>query len=97
MSCSCGLKISDQLPFFSQQFDSIEKISGPCATAHPVIFMTPQEYKSLRKKIGSQQIVADLLGVTRSLIGYRENDKARITNEAAIAIRFLAANSQMNA
>lgn len=52
--------------------------------------MKPEKYKELRKKIGSQEKVAALLGVTRSLLGYRENGKARITEEAAIAIRFLA-------
>ena len=59
--------------------------------------MTPEEYKGLRKRVGSQEVVADLLGVTRQLISAREKNNARITEEAAIAIRFLAGNSQANA
>lgn len=52
--------------------------------------MTPTEYKSLRQQVGTQQQAAALLGVTRQLISAREKGGARITEEAAIAIRNLA-------
>lgn len=51
--------------------------------------MTPEEYKTLREKVGTQPRVADLLGVSRPTIARREAG-GRITEEAAIAIRELA-------
>lgn len=51
--------------------------------------MNPAEYKELRQKVGTQEAVADLLGVTRQLISAREKNAARITEEAAIALREL--------
>jgi DNA-binding XRE family transcriptional regulator len=52
--------------------------------------MNPQEYETTRKLVGTQQDAADRLGVTRQLISAREKGTARITEEAAIAIRELA-------
>lgn len=52
--------------------------------------MNAEEYKALRKGIGSQARVAELLGVTRQLISAREKGAARLTEESAIAIRELA-------
>lgn len=51
--------------------------------------MTPAEYKAERKKRGSQEKVAALLGVARSTVERRESDKMEITHEAALAIRSL--------
>jgi len=48
--------------------------------------MTAKKYKKLRKSLGTQQEVAELLGVTRGLIGLRETRKANITTEASIAM-----------
>lgn len=59
--------------------------------------MTPEEYKKLREAIGTQQDAAEFLGVTRQLISAREKDSARITKEAAIAIRELARTTKKNA
>lgn len=51
--------------------------------------MSPQEYKALREKVGNQDQVAGLLGLSRPTISRREVG-GRITEEAAIAIRELA-------
>jgi transcriptional regulator with XRE-family HTH domain len=48
--------------------------------------MTAKKYKKLRKSLGTQREVAELLGVTRGLIGLRETRKANITMEASIAM-----------
>jgi|GEM_PF-1803232 len=53
--------------------------------------MTPAQYKSLRKKVGTQHEVAYLLGVSRPTIARREAPNGRITGEAAIAILSLPA------
>lgn len=53
--------------------------------------MTPVEYKALRCKLGLTQAgLAAVLGVTRKTINARENG-AKITEEAALAIRSLSA------
>ena len=51
--------------------------------------MTPAQYKSLRKKIGTQHEAAALLGVSRPTIARREAPGGRITEEAALALRKL--------
>lgn len=52
--------------------------------------MTSTEYKALREKLGlTQAELAALLGVTRKTINARENG-AKITEEAALALRMLA-------
>ena len=55
--------------------------------------MSPAQYKSLRKKVGTQHDVAALLGVSRPTIARREAPNGRITEEAAIAILSLPALS----
>lgn len=52
--------------------------------------MTAAEYRELRARVGTQQEVADLLGVTRQLISSREQAGSRISLEAGIALRELA-------
>ena len=52
--------------------------------------MSPEKYETTRKLVGTQQDAADRLGVTRQLISAREKGTARITDEAALAIRELA-------
>jgi len=54
--------------------------------------MTAQEYKAIRESIGTPTQVASLLGVSRMTIHNRESGKL-ITEEAALAIRALAASS----
>ena len=55
--------------------------------------MTPNEYKSLRERLGLTQAgLALRLGVSRRTIISRETG-ARITEEAALAIRALAAGT----
>ena len=52
--------------------------------------MTPVEYKALRCKLGLTQAgLAAVLGVTRKTVNSRENG-AKITEEAALAIRSLS-------
>lgn len=56
--------------------------------------MTPAEYKALREKLGLTQAgLAALLGVTRKTINARENG-AKITEEAALAIRALSSPNE---
>lgn len=52
--------------------------------------MTPETYKTLRKRLGTQAEVAALLGVARATVNRRENGKEPITREAALAIQALA-------
>ena len=54
--------------------------------------MRPSEYKAIRESIGTPTQVAALLGVSRMTIHNRESGKL-ITEEAALAIRALAASS----
>lgn len=51
------------------------------------------EYKSLRESIGTPTEVARLLGISRMTIHNRESGKL-ITEEAALAIRALAASAR---
>lgn len=53
--------------------------------------MTATEYKAIRESIGTPTQVAALLGVSRMTIHNRESGKL-ITEEAALAIRALAAS-----
>jgi DNA-binding transcriptional regulator YiaG len=53
--------------------------------------MTPSEYKALRQKLGTQQQVADLLGVHRVTIADREAGRKPISREAAAALSWTAA------
>src|SRR5437667_8276208 len=70
------------------------------AAAHPIktdalnlygrlYFMTPEEYKMLRKEIGTQTKVARLLGVSRTTIWQRETGGRTINREAELAIESL--------
>lgn len=52
--------------------------------------MTPEQYRTHREQIGTQERVAGLLGLKRLAIVRRENGETRITEEAAIAIAELA-------
>ena len=56
--------------------------------------MTSSQYKKARKRLGSQEAVAKLLGVARSTVERREAGKMVITKEAAIAIRALGLASK---
>jgi transcriptional regulator with XRE-family HTH domain len=50
---------------------------------------TQQEYKELRKKRGTQQQVADMLGIDRITIVRRERLPRPITTEAWLAMNAL--------
>lgn len=52
--------------------------------------MTPEEYKALREKVGSQAKAAELLDVHKQTISDRERGVAPIDGEAAVAMRCLA-------
>ena len=54
--------------------------------------MTAAEYKAIREAIGTPTQVAALLGVSRMTLHNREVGK-KITEEAALAIRALAAST----
>lgn len=58
--------------------------------------MTPETYKTLRKRLGTQAEVAALLGVARASVNRRENGKKPITREAALAIQALAGAKKAN-
>jgi len=59
--------------------------------------MNSEEYKKLRKETGMiQKDLAEKLGVTRKTITDRERGAAKITEEAALAIRQIASDSQQN-
>lgn len=51
--------------------------------------MTGAEYKSERKKRGTQTQVAALLGVMQSTISDRETGRREITKEAELALKSL--------
>jgi DNA-binding XRE family transcriptional regulator len=53
--------------------------------------MQPKQYQSLRKKIGTQQHAADLLGVNRVTVAERETGRQPIDAEAEYAICYVAA------
>lgn len=48
--------------------------------------MSPNEYKSIRQRLGTQAEVAARLGVARSTVAHREGGGMPITTEAALAI-----------
>jgi DNA-binding XRE family transcriptional regulator len=48
--------------------------------------VTAQRYRELREDIGSQNLVAKLLGVDKRTIQRRENGELKITREAELAI-----------
>jgi hypothetical protein len=52
--------------------------------------MNHTEYKNLRESIGTQEIVASLLGIARETIARRETGRATIGTEATFALQFLA-------
>ena len=51
--------------------------------------MTPEEYRTLRRRLGSQAAVAKRLGVHVQTIKRRELNQLPINTEAALAIRHL--------
>lgn len=55
--------------------------------------MTPAEYRALRESVGTQSAVAERLGVHPQTVSDRERGKIRVTQEAALALRALAAAS----
>lgn len=52
--------------------------------------MTPEEYRTLRKRLGTTAEVAALLGVARETVIRRQTGKMKINREAALAIKRLA-------
>jgi transcriptional regulator with XRE-family HTH domain len=52
--------------------------------------MTAPEYKLLRQSVGTQQSVADALGVSITTVQRREAGEIPVTQEAAIAILSVA-------
>lgn len=56
--------------------------------------MTSTDYKSIRESIGTQAIVASLLGIARETLARRETGKATICTESELAIRFLVSGSE---
>lgn len=54
--------------------------------------MTADQYRALRRRIGTQKHVAHLLGIHRVTIAKRETSALPIEPEAALAIRALAAS-----
>lgn len=51
--------------------------------------LSPEEYRAARRKIGNQELVAQLLGVGQPLISKRERGLAPIGAEASLAILVL--------
>jgi DNA-binding XRE family transcriptional regulator len=51
--------------------------------------MTPAEYKSLRAALGTQQKVADVLGLSRETVARRETGDYPLTAESILAIKYL--------
>jgi DNA-binding XRE family transcriptional regulator len=52
--------------------------------------MTPDQYRALRERIGSQADAAEALGVDRMTISRRERGVLPIDREAEMAIRHVA-------
>mgnify|MGYP000601478719 FL=1 len=58
--------------------------------------MSPKEYKSIREKLSLTQAgLASRLEVTRKTVNSRETGAVRITEEAALALRFLMQNAEL--
>ncbi len=55
--------------------------------------MSPENYKALREKIGTQDQVASLLGVARAVLAKRETGKGTISTEASTALASLVAQA----
>jgi len=53
--------------------------------------MTPDEYRTERKRRGTQKAVAESLGVSRVTVARREAGSIPVTREAALALRHLRA------
>ena len=51
--------------------------------------MTGDEYRTIRKTLGTQTEVAHMLGVSQSRIAERENERAYISVEQELALRWL--------
>jgi DNA-binding transcriptional regulator YiaG len=62
----------------------------PRGTKGKKTFMTPNEYRELRKSVGTQQDVAAALGVDYRTIQRREYGEIKIPREAEMALRALA-------
>lgn len=52
--------------------------------------MTPEQYRKMRERIGTQAEAAELLGVHPQTMSDRERGVERITTEASHAIRWVA-------
>lgn len=61
------------------------------APAEPVI---AKEYRTLRKRIGTQKHVSKVLGVTKNTLSDRERGVYRITREAELALRYVQQESE---
>lgn len=55
-----------------------------------LLIMTPQDFKRLRKRVGSQKDVADAFGVSVSTIEKQENGKQPLRPVYVFALRQLA-------
>lgn len=51
--------------------------------------MTSTEYRQLRESVGTQEIVAQMLGTTVSTLSRRENGHRNIPLEAILALEYL--------
>lgn len=56
--------------------------------------LTPEKYKKKRKKIGTQEKAAKLLGVTKATISNRERNTKNITLEASYALDYVLIQSE---
>lgn len=52
--------------------------------------MTSDEYRKLRQGLGTQERVAEALGVRRNTVARRERGELPIDGEAELAMRYLA-------
>jgi len=52
--------------------------------------MTPAEYRTARRSIGRQNVVAPMLGVSIRTLTRREHGEVPITREMVLAIRSIA-------
>ena len=51
--------------------------------------MSPENYKSMRQRLGTQRAVAKMLGVARETVARRETVEGSISREAELAICWL--------
>lgn len=54
------------------------------------IIVTKEEYREIRKRLGSQETAAKLLGVALNTVSRRETGRLAISDEAQLAITHLA-------